>query len=68
MHWLTRDWWAYLLERPSHYATGYPYGVWWRDWPNRIWCRWHAHPAGPWWYGNGWEPDMKCKNCGDDLG
>lgn len=32
-------------------------------------CRWRSHPCGAIWYNpNGSEPDMHCKNCGDDLG
>ena len=32
-------------------------------------CRWRCHPYGVVWYNlNGLEPDMHCKNCGDDLG
>ena len=31
-------------------------------------CRAKGHPCGVWWYNvNGLEPDMHCKNCGDDL-
>src|SRR3989304_4965642 len=33
------------------------------------WCRYRGHPAGVWWYNTGGlEPNMHCKNCGDDLG
>lgn len=32
-------------------------------------CRFLGHPAGVWFYNpGGFEPDMTCKNCGDDLG
>ena len=32
-------------------------------------CRIEGHPHGVIWYNvNGFEPDMTCKNCGDDLG
>ena len=57
----TKTWWKYIFEKPedSHYT----------NWLNRIWCRWRGHPAGVWWYNvNRYEPDMYCKNCGDDLG
>ena len=31
-------------------------------------CRYKGHPYGVVWYNpNGLEPDMHCKNCGDDL-
>lgn len=34
-----------------------------------IWCRLRNHPAGLVWYNpNGFEPDMHCKFCGDNLG
>lgn len=34
------------------------------------WCRLRGHPSGVVWYTNSTatEPDMHCKNCGDDLG
>lgn len=32
-------------------------------------CRMQGHPHGVIWYNaTGLEPDMTCKNCGDDLG
>lgn len=40
----------------------------WVSWPSLIRCRWRGHPAGVIWYKAGYEPDMRCKNCGDDLG
>ena len=58
MHWITLDWWKYLLEPPapdiSHWTA--------------FWCRAKGH-AGVIFY-NPWEmePDMHCKNCHDDLG
>ena len=34
-----------------------------------LWCRLRKHPCGVEWYTmHGLEPDMTCKNCGDDLG
>ena len=30
-------------------------------------CRAKAHPCGVIWYTMGFEPDMHCKNCNDDL-
>ena len=57
---LHRDAWEYLLER-----RGDPSVPWWRV----ICCRWRGHPAGVIWYNSGGlEPDMTCKECGDDLG
>lgn len=33
------------------------------------WCRLRGHPAGVVFYNpGGFEPDMHCINCGDDLG
>ena len=39
------------------------------SWCCVILCRWRGHPCGVIWYDvSGTEPDMHCKNCGDDLG
>jgi hypothetical protein len=39
------------------------------SWFTVIKCRLDNHPCGVVWYNpNGLEPDMHCKNCGDDLG
>jgi hypothetical protein len=53
--WLTRAWWQYLLAgRPS--------------W-GRLLCRAKGHPNGVWWFNvGGVEPDMRCKDCGENLG
>lgn len=32
-----------------------------------ILCRLKGHPRGPVWYSNGLEPNMSCKDCGDEL-
>jgi hypothetical protein len=32
-----------------------------------IWCRIKGHPRGPIWFSSGFEPDMSCKDCGDEL-
>lgn len=38
-------------------------------WITVIKCRLKGHPCGVVWFNpNGIEPDMHCKNCGDDLG
>jgi hypothetical protein len=59
-HWFTRDWWRYLLAPRMWNAP---------RWPSVIWCRLRGHPEGVWWFNpGGWEPDMHCKNCGDDIG
>lgn len=37
----------------------------WRRWK----CRFGGHKCGVVWYNpGGFEPDMHCKNCGEDLG
>jgi len=33
-----------------------------------IWCRIKGHPKGPIWFTSGFDPDMQCKDCGEDLG
>jgi len=59
--WLSIEWWKYLFApRNSNSDLG------------RIRtaiCRVRNHPAGVWWYNpGGIEPNMHCRNCGDDLG
>lgn len=54
-HWVRRRWWAYLL-------------VGCRDW-NHFWCRARGHPYPVYWFNPGGdEPDMRCRNCQEDLG
>lgn len=56
-------WWRYIFAKPDWYSKSYV------SWPTRVWCRVRNHTCGPWWYNpKGFEPDMRCKNCGDDLG
>lgn len=64
--WFSKDWWKYLLE---------PINDSWMDNNNIIsktkvaWCRANGHPCGViYWNPGGYEPDMRCRNCGDDLG
>ncbi len=59
LHWFTREWWRYLLEpRNEEYS-----------WFEVIRCRANGHPCGVAFYNAmGFEPDMTCKGCGDDLG
>lgn len=54
--WFTPRWWRYTLDG----CKG------WENW----WCRVRNHPAGVKWfaYGEATEPDMRCRNCGEDLG
>lgn len=56
--WTSREWWSYLLE-PVDYDQSRI---------RTIICRAKGHPYGVVWYTTGDEPDMTCKNCGDDLG
>lgn len=59
MKWFSYNWYKYLLEKPKGNV----------EWIRTIICRAKGHPAGVWWYNiNGSEPDMHCKNCGEDLG
>jgi hypothetical protein len=53
--WFDRRWWGFLLEgRPN-----------WR----RFWCRVRGHPYPVHWFKPwGSEPDMRCRNCDEDLG
>lgn len=40
-----------------------------RNWFSRFVCRWRGHPKGVWWMNScGFEPDMHCKGCGQNLG
>jgi hypothetical protein len=56
---LDREWWRYIF-RERHRDSGFF---------RTALCRWRGHPAGVWWFNPGaYEPDMHCKNCGDDLG
>lgn len=58
MHWFTRDWWSYLLGKRTDLGI-----------IKTAICRAKGHPCGVWYVNaGGIEPDMRCKNCGDDLG
>jgi hypothetical protein len=60
--WLTLIWWRYILD-DSFANKGYG------TYLSRIWCRIRRHPSGPWFANaGGLEPDMRCKDCGEDLG
>jgi len=62
MKWFTIWWYKYLFAKRTWLGKDIPfYKV--------LWCRLKNHPSGVTWYNpNGLEPDMHCKNCGDDLG
>jgi len=48
-------WWQYLLDKPCNIR--------------KFFCRIRNHPGGVTWYNlSGLEPDMRCINCGDNLG
>jgi len=58
--WFDINWYKYLLTKRSYNDI---------PWISVIWCRIKNHPSGVVWYNpNGLEPDMRCKNCGDNLG
>jgi hypothetical protein len=49
------DWIKYIFSRPFTLRAAI--------------CRWRGHPCGVIWFNPGrLEPDMRCKNCEDDLG
>lgn len=55
MKWFDKGWWEYLLEKPLTLK--------------KFLCRISEHKSGPWYYNStGSEPDMTCRNCGDNLG
>lgn len=57
--WFEFAWWQYLFSKP------------WRQkltW-EIFWCRVKGHPNGTVYYNpGGFEPDYRCKDCGEDLG
>ncbi len=59
MKWFTRTWYIYLFENL--------HGELLRTKITKIICRIKQHPCGPIYYCHGTEPDMRCKNCGDEL-
>lgn len=61
MRWFTIGWWKYLFgKRKDNSEIGII---------KTAICRARNHPSGVWYYDpSGLEPDMHCKNCGDDLG
>ena len=63
MDWFSRDWWGYLL-----FGVDYPRKKRRPAWLT-FFCRLRGHPRGVVWQNcAGLEPDMTCKDCGDDLG
>jgi len=59
MQWFTISWWKYLFGPRYSYIGMISTAI----------CRAKGHSCGVWFYNmNGDEPNMTCKNCGDDLG
>jgi hypothetical protein len=57
--WFTKEWYKYLLESKNPDVS----------WFTVVRCRMGGHKCGVVWYNfDGLEPDMHCKECGDDLG
>lgn len=56
--WVQKEWLRYMFGSKDPDST----------WANTLYCRWCGHPGGVYWYSSGHEPDMHCKNCGDNLG
>lgn len=54
-NWFILEWYKYIFEnKPNWYI---------------VWCRMNGHPHGVVWYTvYGLEPDMHCKDCGENLG
>jgi hypothetical protein len=52
-------WWRFIFEKTKNEKLTL----------RRIICRIKNHPNGPIYYNaHGLEPDMRCKDCGEDLG
>ena len=67
--WFTKDWWNFLLEKENGYTlwNGKYLSIKRRVTFRKFCCRMRGH-AGVVWYSSGYEPDMTCKFCDDDLG
>ena len=58
--WFSIYWWKYLTEKRRDGDE---------SWIAVIKCRLTNHPKGVVWFNyTGFEPDMHCRDCGDDLG
>ena len=68
-NWFTLDWWKYLLCNEYIYTkTGKCVIKINNETFKKFYCRMRGH-CGVWFYNpGGYEPDMRCKNCDDDLG
>jgi len=57
MYWLSLTWWKYIFGKPRYSNI-----------LRTALCRARNHPCGVLWYNStGTEPNMTCRNCGDDL-
>ncbi len=63
MKWFTLPWYQYLFDF-SYEWCGYTN---FSDKVRILICRIKGHPNGPVWYCHGLEPDMHCKDCGEEL-
>lgn len=62
-HYFDYWFWEYLLKDTKYSDKNYC------SYLNRILCRYANHPSGVWWFNScSSEPDMCCKECGEDLG
>lgn len=91
MHWLTLEWWKYILDdsrADKDYGPFDPYFRYrWLMWLEnyrgdffenplarlgnyvaRCYCRYKGHGKVFWYNLGGMEPDMRCQDCGEDLG
>jgi hypothetical protein len=70
MRWLKPWWWRFIFTGQVWYAGHwYPRRPAWTDSLRHLFCRIRGHPHGPRWYNSGGiDPDMRCDNCGDDIG
>lgn len=58
------EWRTYIF---TNFKSRYDDGPWWKL--RIVLCRWRGHPYSVVYYNpNGYEPDMTCTNCGEDLG
>ena len=64
------EFWRYLIKGQIKICRkNYPKKPDWVRSPSHLWCRLTGHKAGPVWFNpGGTEPNMHCRNCGDDIG
>jgi hypothetical protein len=59
-HWFDRSWYQYLFAKFDDPG--------WCPWYEHLWCRMNGHPAGQIYFNpGGYEPDYRCKECGDEI-